>query len=72
MEVIMKIVKSFEESGSMIKGAGETIKNETKEQKVGFVPLLLGTLAAITLGNMLAGQGVIRVGEGTTRVGQDF
>ena len=59
----MKIVKSLEESGLLVKGISETIKNETKEQKGGFVPLLLGTLAASLLGSVLTGKGVIRGGE---------
>ena len=59
----MKIVKSLEESGLLVKGISETIKNETKEQKGGFVPLLLGTLATSLLGSVLTGKGVIRAGE---------
>ena len=43
MEDIMKIVKSLEESGLLVKGISETIKNEAKEQKGGFLPILLGT-----------------------------
>ena len=55
----MKIVKSIEEAGLLIKGISETIKNEAKEQ-AGFLPMLLGTLAASILANALAGKGVIR------------
>ena len=47
----------------------ETIKNEAKEQRGGFLSILLGTLGASLLGNMLASKGVIRAGEGTARVG---
>ena len=64
---IMKIVKSLEESGFLILGISETIKNETKKQKRGFLSILLGTLAASILVNALVGQGVIRAGEGTIR-----
>ena len=64
MKDIMKIVKSLEESGLIIKGISETIKNETKDQK-GFLPMLLGTLAASTLESALTGRAVIRAGEGT-------
>ena len=46
MEDIIKIVKSLEESGLLIKGISETIKNEAKGQKGGFLSMLLGTLAA--------------------------
>ena len=68
----MKITESIEESGLLIKGISETIKNEAKEQKVRFLQMLLGTLAAITLENALAGQGVIRAGEGANRASQNF
>ena len=57
-EDIMKIVKSLEESGLLIKVISETIKNEAKEQKGGFLSMLLGTLAASMLGNALTGIGV--------------
>ena len=67
----MKIVKSLEESGLLIKGISETIKNEAKEQKGGFLSILLGTLAASILGNALAGKGVLRVGEKVTRAGEN-
>ena len=56
MEDIMKIVKPLEESGLLIKGISETIKNKTKEQKRGFLSMLLGTLAA-----SLTGKRVIRM-----------
>ena len=55
-----------------IQGISETIKNETKEQKGGFLSMLLGTLAASILGNALAGRGVIRAGEGAIRAGENF
>ena len=52
---IMKIVKSLEESGLLIKDVSEIIKNEAKEQKGGFLGMLLGTLGARLLGNLLTG-----------------
>ena len=67
----MKIVKSLEKSGLLIKGISETIKNEAKEQKGGFLSILLGTLAASILGNALAGKGILRVGEKVTRAGEN-
>ena len=70
MEDIMKVVKSLEESGLLVKAISETIKNETKEQKGGFLPMLLGTLAASVLGSVLTRRGVIRAGEGTIRAGE--
>ena len=59
----MKIIKSLEESGLIIKGITEAVKNEAKEQKFGFLSMLLGKLAASIFGNPLPEQGVIRAGE---------
>ena len=71
MNDIMKKVKSLEESVLLIKGVCETIKNEAKEQKGGFLSTLLGALGVSLLGNMLSGKGVIQAGEGTIRAGQE-
>ena len=46
----------------MLKGVTKTIKNETKEQKGGFLSMLLGTLGASLLGNLLSGKGIVRAG----------
>ena len=67
---IMKIVKSLKESGLLIKGVSKTVKNEAKEQKGGFLRMLLGTLAANLLGCMLTDKGVIQTGEGVIQAGQ--
>ena len=65
MNDIIKIVKSLENSGALLKGVSETIQNEAKEQRGGFLSMLLGTLGASLLGNLLTGgQGVTRAGEG--------
>ena len=69
MNDILKVVKSLEDSGVLLKGVSETIKNEAKEQNGGFLSMLLGALGASLLGNMLAGTGVIRAGEGAIRAG---
>ena len=69
MNDILKIVKSFKESGLLIKGVRETIKNEAKEQKGRFISMLLGTLGASLLGNLLTGKCTITAGEGTIRAG---
>ena len=53
----------------LLDGITETVKNEVNEQKSGFLSMLLGTLVASLLGNMLAGRGVIRAGERTNRAG---
>ena len=64
MEDMMKIVKSLEESGLSLKRVGETIQKEVKEQKGGFVSLLLCTLDCSLLENLLTGNGTIRVDGG--------
>ena len=56
MDDILKIGKSLEDSGVLLKGVNETIKNEAKEQKGGFLSMLLGTLGASLSGYMLAGK----------------
>ena len=84
----MNIVKYLEESGLLIKDTSETIENESKEQKGGFVNMFLGILGASLLENTLTGKklrainwgqggirandGVISGGEGTIREGQNF
>ena len=67
MEDIIKIVKSLEDSGLLLKGVNETIQNEAKDQKGEFLSMLLGTLEAVLLGNILAGKGLNRAGEGFIR-----
>ena len=64
MKDIIKIVKSLEDSGLLLKGVSETVQNGAKEQKGGFVSMLLGTLGASLLGNILAGKGINRAGKG--------
>ena len=69
MKDIIKIVKSLEDSGLLFKGVSETIQNEAKEQKERFFRMLLGTLGANLLGNILADPGITRAGEGVIRAG---
>ena len=70
MNDIMKIIKALENSGILLKGVSKAIKNETKEQKGGFLSMLLGTLGASLLGNLLTGgKGIMRAGDGTVRAG---
>ena len=64
IEDIIKIVKSLEDSGLLLKGVTETVQNEVKEQKGGFISMLLGTLGASLLGNILTGKGIYRTGKG--------
>ena len=56
MNDIMKIIQALENSNTSIKGVTKTIKKETKEQKEGFLSMLLGTLGASLLGNVLTGK----------------
>ena len=72
MEDIMKIHKSLEESGLLIKGVSEIIKNKAKEQEWVFLGKLLDTLEASLLGNLVTGKGTVRTGEGTTRARENF
>ena len=73
MQDPLKTVKSLEDSGILLDGITETVKNEVKEQKGDFLSMLLGTLGACLLGDLLAknlsGKGVIRAGEETIRAG---
>ena len=73
MDYILKIVKSLENSGVLLKGVSETIQHEAKEQKGGFLGMLLGTLGASLISDVLSkslsGKGAIRAGEGTIRAG---
>ena len=68
MNDIMKIVQALEDSNILLKGVTKTIKNETKEQKAGFLSMLLRTLGASLLGNILARKGIVRVGSGNKKV----
>ena len=67
MNDIIKIVQALEDSNNLLKGVTETIKNETKEQKGGFLGMLLGTLGASLLGNLLTGKGVVRADYGNNK-----
>ena len=72
MKDILKIDKSFEDSGRLLKGVSKTIKKEAKEQSSGFLSMLLGTLASSLLTDVLLskkGKGFIKAGEGMIRAG---
>ena len=67
----VKLIKALENSNILLKGVSKTIKNETKEQRGGFLSMLLGTLGASLLGNLLTGgKGIMRVGDGIVRAGE--
>ena len=64
MNDIMKIVQALQDSNILLKGVTKTIENETKEQNGGYLSMLLGTLGATLLGNLLSGKGIVRTGSG--------
>ena len=68
----MKTVQALEDSSILLKGVTKTIKNEAKEQKGGFFSMLLGTLRASVLGDLLTGKGFVRTGKGTIRAGYGY
>ena len=67
MNNIMKSLQALEDSNILLKGVTETIKNETKEQKGGFLGRLVRTLVSILLGNLLLGKGIVRAGSGNKK-----
>ena len=69
MKDIMKIIEALGNSGILLKGVSKTIENETKEQRSGLLSMLLGTLGASLLGNLLTGKVIMRAGDGIVRAG---
>ena len=73
MDDILKIAKSLEDSGVLLKGVSKTIQKDAKEKRGGFLSMLLGTLGTSLLGDILtknlSGKGTIRAGEGAIRAG---
>ena len=70
MNDIIKIIEVLENSGILLKGVTKTIENETKEQRGGFLSMLLGTLGASLLGNLLTGKGMMRAHGGIVRAAE--
>ena len=66
---LIKTVTALEEHDILLKGITKTIENETKERKGCFLSMLLGTLSASLLGNLLTGKGMYRIGQGMYRTG---
>ena len=64
IEDIIKIVKSLEDFSFLLKGVTEAVQNVVKEQKEGFLSMILGTLGSSLLGNLLTGKGINRAGKG--------
>ena len=67
MNDIIKIVQALQDSSILLKGVTNTIKNETKERKGGFLSMLLGSLGASLLGNLLSGKGIVKAGSGNNK-----
>ena len=63
----MKTVQALEDFNILLKGVTETIKNETKQQKGGFLSMLLGTIGATLLENLLSGKGIVSAGSGSKK-----
>ena len=70
MEDLTKIVKSLEDSDLLLKGVTESVQNEVKEQKGGLLSMLLGTLGASLIGNLLTGKGVNKKYKGIHGAGE--
>ena len=70
MNDIMKIIEALKNSGILLKGVSKKIENENKEQRGRFLSMLLGTLGACLLGNLLTGKGIMRAGDGIVRAGE--
>ena len=70
MKDLIKLVKLVEDSGLLLKGVTESIQNEVKEQKGGFLSMLLGTFGASLLGNLLTGKGAFHAGKGVNKNGK--
>ena len=71
MNNIMRLIEALENSGILLKGVTKAIQNETKEQRGGFLGMLLGTLRASLLGNLLTGgKGIVCAGDGIVRAGE--
>ena len=69
---LIKIITALKEHDTLLKETSKTIKNETKEQNGGCLSMLLGTLGASLLGNLLTGRGLYRTGHGMYKTGQGF
>ena len=70
MDDLIKIAKSLEDSGLLLKGVTESVQNEVKEQKGGFLSMLLETLGASLLRNLLTGKSEFHAGKGVNKKGK--
>ena len=67
MNDIMKVVQALADSNILLKGVTKTIRNEKKERKGGFLSILLGTLGASLLGNLLSRKRIVIAGSGNKK-----
>ena len=72
MNDIIKIVEALGDFNILLKGVTKTIKNKTNEQKGEFLSMLLGSLRASLLRNMLVGKGIVRAGSGNRWLWKKF
>ena len=72
MKDLIIIVTALEEHDILLRGISKTIKNETREQKRDFLSMLLGTLGASLLGNLLSGKGMYKTGQGMYGTGYEL
>ena len=72
MDDLTKIVRSLEDSGLLLKGVTESVQNEVKEQKGAYLSMLLGTLGASLLGNLLTGKGAFHGGKGVNKKVKEY
>ena len=71
MNDIIKIIEALENSGILLKRVTKTIENEIKEQRRGFLSMIVGTLEASLLGDLLSGEVMMRAGERIGRAGEE-
>ena len=71
IEYLIKKVKSLDDSGLLLKGVIESVQNDVKKQKGGFLSMLFGTLGAFLLRNFLTGKGINKKGKGINRTGEE-
>ena len=67
MNDIMKIAQALEDSNILLKVVTKTIKNKTIKLKGGFLSMLLSTLGARLLGNLLSGKRIAGAGSGNKK-----
>ena len=63
----MKIIQAPGDSNILLKVVTKKLKNKTREQRGGFLGILIGTLGSIFLGNLLSGERIVRAGSGNKK-----